>query len=133
MASHRADKCFGEWVLIFSRMNIEQLREYCLAKPHVTESFPFGKETLVFKVAGKIFAIISLETIEPQVTLKCDPEYAIELREQYEYVKPGYHANKKHWNTVYIENTIADSLIQSWIDHSYNEVVKRLPKKLKQR
>jgi predicted DNA-binding protein (MmcQ/YjbR family) len=85
----------------------------------------------VFKVVGKMFALTGLEHIEPQVTLKCDPEYAIELREQYDCVKPGYHTNKKHWNTIYIENTVADSLIKTWIDHSYDEVIKGMTKKMR--
>jgi predicted DNA-binding protein (MmcQ/YjbR family) len=84
-------------------MNIEQIREYCLKKKGVTEEFPFDEETLVFKVMGKIFILASLDSIPLQFNLKCDPEKAIELREEYEAVQPGYHMNKRHWNTVIID------------------------------
>jgi predicted DNA-binding protein (MmcQ/YjbR family) len=109
-------------------MNIEQIREYCLKKKGVTEEFPFDEETLVFKVAGKIFLLASLESIPLQINLKCDPEKAIELREEYESVQPGYHMNKKHWNTIIFDGTVPAKKIFEWIDDSYNLVVAGLKK-----
>ena len=111
-------------------MNIEQLREYCLSKKGVTEALPFDDTVLVFKIMNKIFALTSLEG-EPSVNLKCDPDKAIELREEFPSVLPGYHMNKKHWNTIMLDGTIKDSLICEWIDHSYDLVIKSLPNKLK--
>jgi predicted DNA-binding protein (MmcQ/YjbR family) len=102
-------------------MNIESLREYCLSKPDVTEGFPFGESTLVFKVKGKIFALANLDG-DLSVNLKCEPAYALELREKYSSVIPGYHMNKKHWNTVLLDGSVPDSEIFSWIDHSYSLV-----------
>lgn len=102
-------------------MNIEDLREYCLGKPRTTESFPFGEDTLVFKVNGKIFALSNLDG-DLSINLKCDPSFALELREKYSSVTPGYHMNKKHWNTVYLNGTIPDREIKKWIDHSYDLV-----------
>ncbi|HSW53757.1 MAG TPA: MmcQ/YjbR family DNA-binding protein, partial [Ignavibacteriaceae bacterium] len=87
-------------------MNIEQIREYCLKKRGVTEEFPFDEETLVFKVMGKIFLLASLESIPLQINLKCNPENAVEIREEYEAVQPGYHMNKKHWNTISIDGSV---------------------------
>ena len=113
-------------------MNVETIREYCLLKTGCSESFPFGEETLVFKVGDKIFALMGLNSEDPGINLKCDPEYAIELREQYEAILPGYHMNKKHWNTVKIAQGLSDSLIKELIDHSYNLVYKSLPKKVKE-
>ena len=106
-------------------MNIEDIRNYCLLKKGVTEGFPFDEETLVFKVAGKMFALVDLED-DLSINLKCDPEKAPELREQFPAVIPGYHMNKKHWNTVIIDGSIRDKLIREWIDGSYNLVVKKL-------
>jgi predicted DNA-binding protein (MmcQ/YjbR family) len=106
-------------------MNIEDIRNYCLLKKGVTEGFPFDEETLVFKVAGKMFALVDLEN-DLSINLKCDPEKAPELREQFTAVIPGYHMNKKHWNTVIIDGSIRDKLIWEWIDDSYNLVVKKL-------
>jgi predicted DNA-binding protein (MmcQ/YjbR family) len=100
-------------------MNIETIREYCISKKGVTEGFPFGEDTLVFKKAGKIFALANLDG-ELSINLKCDPEYAIELREKYPAVKPGYHMNKTHWNTIILDGTIPDKEIFNWIDHSYD-------------
>ncbi len=112
-------------------MNIEQFRDYCLAKKGVTESFPFGEETLVFKVMGKIFALIGLEYSPAQANLKCDPERALQLREDFDgLVRPGYHMNKVHWNTVELERNLPHELLIELIDHSYNLVVKSLTKKL---
>jgi predicted DNA-binding protein (MmcQ/YjbR family) len=100
-------------------MNIETLREYCVTKADVTEGFPFGEDTLVFKVKGRIFALANLFG-DPSINLKCDPALAIELREKYDSVSPGYHMNKKHWNTINLDGTIPDKDVFSWIDHSYN-------------
>ena len=109
-------------------MNAETIREYCLAKKGITESFPFNEDVLVFKVGGKVYALIDLS--EPDsINLKCDPEYAIELREKYEEVKPGYHMNKKHWNTVMINGALPVKMVYALIDHSYEQVVKGLGKK----
>jgi predicted DNA-binding protein (MmcQ/YjbR family) len=109
-------------------MNIEQIREYCLRKKGVTEEFPFDEETLVFKVLGKIFILASLDSIPLQINLKCDPGKVVELREEYEAVQPGYHMNKKHWNTIIIDGSIPNKKILEWIDHSYNLVAKGLRK-----
>lgn len=111
-------------------MNIEQFRSYCLSKKHVTEAFPFDDVTLVFKVAGKMFALTSLNTKPTTANLKCDPEKAIQLREEYSEIIEGYHMSKKHWNTVTIEGNLSTKLIEELIDHSYNLVVKGLTKKL---
>lgn len=109
-------------------MNIETYRKYCLAKKGVTEEFPFGEETLVFKVMGKMFALTDVEAFE-SVNLKVEPEEGIELREKYSSVLPGYHMNKKHWITVMMDGSIPDKLICQWIDNSYNLVSATLPKK----
>ncbi len=108
-------------------MNIEQFRNYCLSKTGTTEETPFGPTTLVFKVVGKLYALTGLETFE-SINLKCDPERAMELREKYDDVVPGYHMNKKHWNTVIMDGSISDELILEWIDHSYDLVVRGLSK-----
>lgn len=116
-------------------MNIEQLRNYCLAKKGVTEDFPFDEETLVFKVLGKLFVLTSLkgwETGTQSVNLKCDPDYAQELRVEYETVEPGFHMNKKHWNTVRLyKGELQPKFILNLIDHSYQMVVKGMSKKLR--
>jgi predicted DNA-binding protein (MmcQ/YjbR family) len=106
-------------------MNIELLRDYCLSKPGVTESFPFGEETLVFKVREKIFALANLEG-DPTLNLKCDPSLALDLRERFASVLPGYHMNKKHWNTILLDGSIPDREVFSWIDHSYELVSGKL-------
>lgn len=106
-------------------MNIEQIREYCISKKNTTEGFPFGDQTLVFKVSGKMFATLSI-TGELRMNLKCNPEKAIELREHHHYVIPGYHMNKKHWNTVLYEHA-SDYEMMEWIDHSYDLVYDSLP------
>jgi predicted DNA-binding protein (MmcQ/YjbR family) len=108
-------------------MNIETLREYCLSKKGATECFPFNEVTLVFKVCDKMFALTNLEN-ELTINLKCDPEKAIELREKYDFVIPGYHMNKKLWNTIIINQMLPDKLLYEWIDHSYTEVINKLPK-----
>jgi predicted DNA-binding protein (MmcQ/YjbR family) len=112
-------------------MDLEAFRKYCLSKKGVSEGFPFGEDTLVFKVMGKIFAITSFE--QPlSVNLKCDPEKAVELRERYEDVQPGYHMNKRHWNTVNFEGEISVRELREMTDHSYELVVNSLTKKLKE-
>lgn len=108
-------------------MNAEIIREYCLKKKEVTEGFPFNETALVFKVCGKMFALLDLEA-SLRISLKCNPEKAIELRERYSSVIPGYHFNKKHWNTIYIDGSVNEKLLFEWIDHSYNLVVSKLPK-----
>jgi predicted DNA-binding protein (MmcQ/YjbR family) len=110
-------------------MNIESLREYCLSKKAVTESFPFGEDTLVFKVGEKIFLLAGLNNPD-SFNVKCDPEKAIALREEFSEVIPGYHMNKKHWNTVYINGSLSTSQLQEMIDHSYDLVFKSLPKSI---
>ena len=109
-------------------MNIEQLREYCLKKPGVEEGFPFGEQTIVFKIGGKIFLLASLEEGN-RFNAKCDPDRAIELREMHEEVIPGYHMNKKHWNTVYMDGRLTAKQLHEIIDHSYELVFASLPKK----
>lgn len=108
-------------------MNIEELRLYCLSKKGVTEDFPFDETTLVFKVMDKMFALTDLEG-QFSVNLKCDPDKAIELREKHSAVQPGYHMNKKHWNTVYVDGSVSEEQIKSWINDSYNLVVNKLTK-----
>lgn len=111
-------------------MNIEQLREYCLARKGATEDFPFDDETLVLRVMHKIFAILPLER-GGCINLKCDPELAISLREHYQAVEPAHHMNKKHWNTVWADRDMGPEEICRWINHSYDLVVASLPRKVK--
>ncbi len=110
-------------------MNIEELREYCLSLKAVTEHFPFDEVTLVFKVMDKMFALIPLDNPQPQIALKCDPDWAIELREQYENIVPAYHFNKKHWNSVIISPELTTNILTELIVHSYDLVVSGLSKK----
>jgi predicted DNA-binding protein (MmcQ/YjbR family) len=112
-------------------MNIEDFRDYCLLKTGVTEETPFGPSTLVFKVSGKVFALTDIDTFG-SVNLKCSPERAVELREQHDYVLPGFHMNKKHWNTVLIGTGVPVRQLQELIDHSYDLVRAALPKKLRE-
>ena len=109
-------------------MNAESFRAYCLGKAAATEGTPFGPEDIVFKVAGKMFAILALEEVPPRANLKCDPDLALELRDRYEQVEPGYHMNKKHWNTVVLDGVIPEREIRKMIDHSYELVMQSLPK-----
>lgn len=113
-------------------MTIEDIRKFCLKKPKTTEEFPFDEDTLVFKVLGKIFALCPLEKWEkgaPSITLKCAPEYAEELRAEYNCIVPGFHANKKHWNTIYLEtNALAPEFLLELITHSYEMVIKNMTK-----
>jgi predicted DNA-binding protein (MmcQ/YjbR family) len=113
-------------------MNIEELRDHCIAKPGVEECFPFDEETLAFKVMGKIFLLTNIHEHPLSFNAKCDPEKAVELRENYSCVQPGYHMNKKHWNTITCQPNISAKLIKGWIDHSYDLVASALPKKLKE-
>lgn len=109
-------------------MDLEAIREYCLAKPGVEEYFPFDDVTLVFKVGGKMFALVGTDEIPLTINLKSDPEVALELRERYEAVVPGFHQNKKHWNTITLDGTVRPALVKQWIDASYELVLASLPK-----
>ncbi len=111
-------------------MNIEEIRSYCLSFRGTTEGFPFDNRTLVFKVQGKMFALIDVETAE-SINLKCEPEKAIQLREEFSAVKEGYHMSKKHWNTVILQSELSTNQIKEMIDHSYELVKKGLTKKLR--
>lgn len=111
-------------------MDIEEFRNFCLAMEDVTEEFPFGVNTLVYKVKGKMFALTDLEMFG-SINLKCDPEEAIELRERYAAVQPGYHMNKAHWNTITMDNSISNTLLKKWIVDSYTLVRSKLPKSKK--
>lgn len=114
-------------------MDIESLRQYCLKKNGVEETLPFGPDTLVFKVGGKIFAITGLDEEECSVNLKCDPERAISLREEFpDDIHPGFHMNKKHWNTVHFERGLADKFLKELVDHSYTLVLESLPVRVKE-
>jgi predicted DNA-binding protein (MmcQ/YjbR family) len=106
-------------------MNIEELREYALSLKNVTESFPFGNDTLVFKVDNKIFLLASLSSEVLQFNVKCNPEYAVELREQYSCILPGYHMNKKHWNTIIIDGHLSTKQLKEFIKDSYMLVAKK--------
>lgn len=108
-------------------MNIEALREYCLSKQGVEEALPFGPDTLVFKVKGKIFLLTGLDAAELRFNVKCDPDKAIELREEFPCVLPGFHMNKKHWNTIIVDGSVSTKQLKEWINHSYQLVL--LPKK----
>lgn len=112
-------------------MNIEEAREYCLSRKGASESLPFGDDILVFKIMGKMFAVLGLEPHDEgfMIIVKCDPDVAIDLREKYQAVFPGYHFNKKYWNSIYLEKDMDEQQIRYWIDHSIEEVVKKLPKK----
>jgi predicted DNA-binding protein (MmcQ/YjbR family) len=109
-------------------MNAENFRAHCLTKKGATEGTPFGPDDIVFKVAEKMFALLAFEEVPPRANLKCDPDLALELRDRYEQVEPGYHMNKKHWNTVVLDGVIPDAEVRRMIDHSYELVVQSLPK-----
>lgn len=111
-------------------MDIIKFRDFCLAMPAVTESMPFGGDTLVFKVKGKMFCLTGIDEFE-FINVKCDPDKALLLREEYAAVKPGYHMNKTHWNSVYMDGSVPDKLIREWITDSYDLVVDTLPKKVR--
>ncbi len=113
-------------------MDIEQLREYCLSKIGTEEGLPFGPDTLVYKVGGKVFLLTGLDNEELRFNVKCQPDKAMELREQFSCVVPGYHMNKKHWNTIVVDGSVSSKQLKEWIDHSYDLVVKSLPKKIRE-
>ena len=111
-------------------MHLDELRAYCLAKPATEETLPFGPDTLVFKAGGKMFALTGLDEADLRVNLKCDPDRAVELRDRHPEIRPGWHMNKKHWNTVYLEEgDLSDELVRELIDHSYALVIGSLTKK----
>jgi len=110
-------------------MNVESFRDYCIAKSGTTEDLPFGPEHIVFKVGGKMFALLALDEVPSTANLKCDPDRALELRDRYEQVRPGYHMNKKHWNTVELNTGLPEAELRWMIDDSYALVVRALPKR----
>lgn len=112
-------------------MDIETLRNYCLSKPGAEETLPFGPDTLVYKVGGKAFLLTGLDQEQLRFNVKCDPDKALELREEYACVLPGYHMNKKHWNTVVVDGSVPARQLKEWIDHSYELVSASIPKKKK--
>jgi predicted DNA-binding protein (MmcQ/YjbR family) len=112
-------------------MNIEAYREYCLRKPHTTEDFPFDENVLVFRIGGKIYSLCDVNSFE-SANLKCDPERAVELRERYEGIVPGYHMNKVHWNTVSMNGSVPDSIIRELVDQSYDLIKASLSKKVRE-
>ena len=114
--------------IVSSAMRFDLVRDYLLSKPSAVEDFPFGPEVMVFKVGGKMFATLAYEESPARMNLKCDPERAIELREQYAGVEPGYHMNKKHWNTIVLDGEIPRQEVFAMVDHSYALVAKSLPK-----
>lgn len=114
-----------------NKLNIEELRDYCLQKPGVTEGLPFGEDTLVFKVGEKMFLLTSIK-LGNSFNVKCDPELAVELRERYTEVQPGYHMNKKLWNTVYTDGSLTNKQLKEMIDHSYALIFESLPKKIRE-
>jgi len=109
----------------------DDVREVLLAKAHTSEETPFGPEVLVYKVGGKMFALLTIEEVPVRMNLKCDPERALDLRDRHEGIIPGYHMNKKHWNTLVLDQTLPEPLIRELIDHSYDLVLASLPRKLK--
>jgi predicted DNA-binding protein (MmcQ/YjbR family) len=112
-------------------MNAEILRTYCLQLKGVEEGQPFGETTVVYKVGGKMFLLVALDAVPLQFNAKCDPDKALELRDQYNCVLPGYHMSKKHWNTIVVDGTVSDKLLLQWVTDSYNLVYESLPKKIK--
>ena len=112
-------------------MNIEEFREYCMAKPGVTEEFPFDEVTLVFKVAGKVFVLTNLDG-DWSLNLKCDPDRALDLRDRFAAIRPGYHMNKRHWNTLTLDGSLPSALVRELIEHSYQLVVRGLPRKVRE-
>lgn len=112
-------------------MDLSELRAHCLAKPRVDEGYPFGPGVLVMKVAGKVFAIVAEDDRPLRVSLKCEPEIAIVLRERYPAVTPGYHLNKRHWNTVALDGSVPEGKVFDWIDDSYDLVVEGFPRRVR--
>jgi predicted DNA-binding protein (MmcQ/YjbR family) len=113
-------------------MDIEQLRDYCLSKKSVEETTPFGPDTLVYKVGGKLFMLFGLDNEPLRFNVKCEPEKALELREEFSCVQPGYHMNKKHWNTIVVDGTVSKKQLMQWIDDSYELVINSLSKKIRE-
>ncbi|MFC0776310.1 MmcQ/YjbR family DNA-binding protein [Terrimonas alba] len=113
-------------------MDIEQLRDYCLSKKAAEETLPFGPDTLVYKVGDKVFLLTGLNAEQLSFNVKCDPDKAIELREEFPCVLPGYHMNKKHWNTIVVDGSVSTKQLKEWIDHSYDLVINSLPKKTRE-
>ncbi len=113
-------------------MNIEELREYCISKKGVSEALPFDEDTLVFKVMGKMFLLTNIEKAD-SINIKCDPLKAVDIREHYPAVVPGWHMNKRHWNTILLDGSLPDDLIYTWIDESYDLVVAGLPARLREK
>jgi predicted DNA-binding protein (MmcQ/YjbR family) len=114
------------------KMHIEELHQYCISLRGASESFPFDDVSLVLKVEGKMFALIPLDSPELQITLKCEPAKAIELREHYSCVEPAFHFNKKYWNTIYLNREMHDEEVKQWIRHSIDEVIKKLPRSVRE-
>lgn len=114
-------------------MNIEEVREYCLALPYVTEDSPYGPDMIVFRIEGKIFLHLPLEYAEPRISIKLPPEKGLYLRDRYDSVRAAYHLNKVHWNDILIENTFPSEQIKDWIMESYNLVLSRLPKRIREK
>ena len=114
-------------------MNVEELHDYCMSLKGVSESFPFDDVSLVFKVENKMVAVIPLDSLELQISLKCDPEKAVELRERYNCVTSAWHFNKKYWNTIYLNRDMKDDEVKQWICHSIDEVMKKLPKRVREK
>ena len=114
-------------------MTLADLRDYCLAKPHATEDLPFGPDVLVFRVGGKMFALTNVEEVETRVNLKCEPERAVDLRDRYAAVQPGYHMNKRHWNTVALAGDAPAALVRALVDDSYALVAASLPRRDRER
>ncbi len=114
-------------------MTIDRLRTYCLGLPEACEDFPFGEDVLVFKVAGKMFGMVNFRALPFTMNLKCDPERSADLRERYESISPGYHMNKRHWNTIVMDGNVPDSEALALVDHSYGLVVQGLPRKDRER
>ncbi|MDR2496163.1 MAG: MmcQ/YjbR family DNA-binding protein [Tannerellaceae bacterium] len=113
-------------------MNIEEVRRFCLRLPNVSECFPFDEVSLVFKVENKMFLLLPLDADEPQLAVKCDPDMAIDLRQKYNAVEGAYHFNKKYWNTIYLNRDMPSAEIESWIIHSFRQVIGKLPRKVQQ-
>ena len=112
-------------------MNIETLQQYCLSKPDVEETLPFGPDTLVYKVNGKVFLLTGLDSEDFRFNVKCDPDKALELREEFPCVLPGFHMNKKHWNTIVVDGSASSQQLKEWIDHSYDLVTAKPKSKKK--
>lgn len=112
-------------------MNIETLQQYCLSKPDVEETLPFGPDTLVYKVNGKVFLLTGLDSEDFRFNVKCDPDKALELREEFPCVLPGFHMNKKHWNTIVVDGSVSSRQLKEWIDHSYDLVTAKPKSKKK--